>query len=118
MYVHENAVLMKTLATIAEIYKQRKYVLDPHTAVGVNAAIRLIRDGKATDIYTISLSTAHPCKFSKAVNDALEKFEGYSWDDIIPEDVRDLLVGKEQRVMYIPKADAEAVKQAIVEAVR
>ena len=39
---------------------------------------------------------------------------GYNWDDIIPEDVRDLLVGKEQRVMYIPKADAEAVKEAIM----
>ena len=66
------------------------------------------------DKYTISLSTAHPCKFSKAVNDALEKMPGYNWDDIIPEDVRDLLVGKEQRVMYIPKADAEAVKEAIM----
>jgi threonine synthase len=91
-------------------------VLDPHTAVGVNAATRLVRE-KKEDIYTISLSTAHPCKFSKAVNDALEKFEGYSWDDIIPEDVRDLLVGKEQRVMYIPQADEELVKKAIMEKV-
>jgi len=92
--------------------------LDPHSAVGVHAATRLIEGNDSTNTYTISLSTAHPCKFSKAVNDALEKFEGYSWDDIIPEDVRDLLVGKEQRVMYIPKADAEAVKKAIVEAVQ
>jgi threonine synthase len=90
--------------------------LDPHTAVGVNAARRLVREQKE-DVYTISLSTAHPCKFSKAVNDALEKFEGYSWDDIIPEDVRDLLVGKEQRVMYIPQADEELVKKAIIEKV-
>lgn len=51
------------------------------------------------------------------MNDALEGFEGYSWDDIIPGDVRNLLVGKEQRVMYIPKADAEFVKKAIVEKV-
>lgn len=51
------------------------------------------------------------------MNDALEKFEGYSWDDIIPEDVRDLLVGKEQRVMYIPQADEELVKKAIIEKV-
>ena len=107
---------MKTLSTIAALYKRSKYVLDPHTAVGVNAAITLIAEAK-NDIYTISLSTAHPCKFSKAVSDALEKFEGYCWDDIIPDDVRDLLVGKEQRVLYIPKADAEAVKKAIVEAV-
>jgi threonine synthase len=90
-------------------------VLDPHTAVGAHAATKLIREEKQTDKYTISLSTAHPCKFSKAVNDALEKMEGYCWDDIIPKDVRDLLDGKEQRVLYIPQADAEAVKKAIVE---
>jgi hypothetical protein len=47
----------------------------------------------------------------------LEKIDGYCWDDIIPEDVRDLLVGKEQRMMYIPKADAESVKKAIMEQV-
>lgn len=64
---------------------------------------------------TISLSTAHPCKFSKAVNDALETMDGYCWDDIIPDDVRDLLAGKEQRVLYIPHADAELVKKAIVQ---
>lgn len=83
--------------------------------MGVHAATKLIREGKPGDTYTISLSTAHPCKFSKAVNDALEKMEGYCWDDIIPEDVRDLLVGKEQRVLYVSQADAEAVKKAIVE---
>ena len=63
------------------------------------------------------MATAHPCKFSKAVNDALEKMEGYCWDDIIPQDVRDLLVGKEQRVLYIPQADVEAVKKAMIEQV-
>jgi threonine synthase len=74
----------------------------------------LIR-GTNTDEYTISLSTAHPCKFSKAVDDALGGIEGYDWDDIIPKDVKELLEGKENRVMYIPKADAELVKKAIME---
>jgi threonine synthase len=88
-------------------------VLDPHTAVGVHAATKLIQEEKQVDKYTISLSTAHPCKFSKAVNDALEKMEGYFWDNIIPEDVRDLLDDKEQRVLYIPQADTEAVKRPL-----
>jgi threonine synthase len=92
--------------------------LDPHSAVGVHAATKLVREEKDEDRYTISLSTAHPCKFSKAVNDALESMEGYCWDDIIPEDVRALLVGKEQRVLYIPEADAEAVKSTIMEKVK
>jgi threonine synthase len=89
--------------------------LDPHSAVGVHAATKLVREQKNEDMYTIALSTAHPCKFSKAVNDALESMKGYCWDDIIPEEVRDLLVGKKQRVLYIPEANAEAVKSAIME---
>ena len=62
-------------------------MLDPHTAVGVHAATELIKRERGVDKYTISLSTAHPCKFSKAVNDAMEKMPGYNWDDIIPGDV-------------------------------
>jgi threonine synthase len=88
-------------------------VLDPHTAVGVHAATELVKRERRDDTYTITLSTAHPCKFSKAVDNALENIPGYCWDDIIPEDVRDL-VGKKQRVIYIPEAVAEAVKDAIV----
>ena len=91
--------------------------MDPHSAVGVHAATKLVRSRKNNEMYTIALSTAHPCKFSKAVNDALETMEEYCWDDIIPDDVRDLLIGKEQRLMYIPQADAEAVKKAIIEQV-
>ena len=93
-----------------------KYVLDPHSAVGVHAAIRFIRS-EHKDMYTVSLATAHPCKFSMAVNDALEDIQGYSWDDIIPDEVRDLLVGKEQRVQYVSRSDAEMVKQIITEQV-
>jgi threonine synthase len=91
-------------------------VLDPHTAVGVNAATRLIHQSGAEG-YTVSLSTAHPCKFAKAVNDALENMDGYNWDGIIPADVQALLGGKEQRVRHIPKADAESIKKVIAERV-
>lgn len=107
------------METIAEVYDKVEYVLDPHTAVGVNAALQLIRSqqrsSQYSDVATISLSTAHPCKFSKAVNDALESKEGYCWDDIIPDEVRELLVGKEQRLVYIPAVDIGAVKKVIVE---
>lgn len=110
-----NSLIIQTLATIAEIYKESGYVLDPHSAVGVHAAKTLIqRQMKMDDTCTICLATAHPCKFAKAVNDALESTEGYCWDDIIPQDVKDLLVGKEHRVTYIPDANAEAVKSIII----
>jgi threonine synthase len=103
------------LETIGGVYEKARYVLDPHTAVGINASLKLIRSQPYNGIHTISLSTAHPCKFSKAVNDALENKEGYCWDDIIPEEVRSLLVGKEQRVIYVDGVDVEKVKTVIVE---
>ena len=49
------------------------------------------------------------------MNQALEGKEGYRWDDIIPAEVRDLLVGREQRVVYIPSVDVEAVKKVVME---
>ena len=44
-------------------------ILDPHTAVGVGAAKKLsISD-------CVVLSTAHPCKFPDATNNAINKHE-------------------------------------------
>jgi len=53
----------ETLAIIAKFHKETGYFLDPHTAVGVKAAIELIPEG----ITPICLATAHPAKFGEAV---------------------------------------------------
>ena len=64
----------ETLATIREIYNRYDYLLDPHSAVAMTAALRL-RDqladegGEASTV--VSLACAHPAKFPDAVRQAL-----------------------------------------------
>jgi threonine synthase len=53
----------ETLATIASFHRGCGYLLDPHTAVGVKAALDMTSD--QTPI--ICLATAHPAKFGDAV---------------------------------------------------
>jgi threonine synthase len=54
---------------IAAVFRQYKYLLDPHTAVAWQAALRY--RAAADKNYTIILSTASPFKFAPAVLDAL-----------------------------------------------
>lgn len=53
--------------TIASFHQEYAYVLDPHTAVGVNAAERF----KAKGVPMVCLATAHPAKFSLVVEKAI-----------------------------------------------
>jgi threonine synthase len=53
----------ETLATIASFRERTGYLLDPHTAVGVKAALE--RTGQ--DETPVCLATAHPAKFGEAV---------------------------------------------------
>jgi len=53
----------QTLATIASFNEETGYLLDPHTAVGVFAALK----NDDTDVETVCLATAHPAKFGEAV---------------------------------------------------
>lgn len=104
---------------IKKVYTEskEKYVLDPHTAIGVETSYRFIAKDKEAgvkDVKYISLSTAHPAKFAEAVNEALDTIEGYSFDkDVLPEELKSL-AEKEMKRTFIEKADVELVKQAIV----
>ncbi|CCD26617.1 threonine synthase THR4 NDAI_0I00480 [Naumovozyma dairenensis CBS 421] len=109
----------ETAATIKKIYEEsvnpKKYVLDPHTAVGVCASKRLIAADNNASINYISLSTAHPAKFAEAVNNALSSFEGYSFEkDVLPEELKKLST-LPKKLKFIEKADIELVKAAIDE---
>ncbi len=54
-------------ATITTIYNEYDYILDPHTAVGVKAALEHRKPG----IPMVCLATAHPAKFGEAVEKAI-----------------------------------------------
>lgn len=49
---------------IAEMYERTGELLDPHTAIGVEAAIQTRRDAS---VPMVTLATAHPVKFPEAV---------------------------------------------------
>lgn len=55
-----------TFETIRNTLATSNYLLDPHSAVGVSVASTLLKKTKTM----VTLSTAHPAKFPKAVSDA------------------------------------------------
>ncbi|PIE73924.1 MAG: threonine synthase [Deltaproteobacteria bacterium] len=57
----------ETIAMIADFYTKENYLLDPHTAVGVKAALEC----RASTCPVVCLSTAHPAKFSEAIVQAI-----------------------------------------------
>jgi threonine synthase len=56
----------ETRATISMTHQAAGYLLDPHTAVGVNVA----RHQPPSTVPMVTLATAHPAKFPAAVHDA------------------------------------------------
>ena len=60
----------ETIQIIKDINKEFQTVVDPHTAVGIGAAKKLRLEKNC-----VVLSTAHPCKFPKAIEDAISKTE-------------------------------------------
>lgn len=83
--------------TISEFYKKYDYILDPHTAIGVKAAM----DHNTIGVPMVCLATAHPAKFDAAVNDAI----GRKPD--VPESLEGILE-KESRCV-IMNADAKEI---------
>ena len=55
-----------TLAAITDVHRRTGYMADPHTAVGLAAAMRM-----APPEPLIVLATAHPAKFPESVDEAL-----------------------------------------------
>ncbi|MDC3090115.1 threonine synthase [Candidatus Pelagibacter sp.] len=60
----------ETVEMIKTISDEHQMVVDPHTAVGIGALRKL-----GLEKNCIVLSTAHPCKFPKAIEDAISKTE-------------------------------------------
>ena len=58
-----------TCEVIAQVQREHGVLLDPHTAIGVQAA-RHCRTANTEDVAMVTLSTAHPAKFSAAITAA------------------------------------------------
>ena len=83
-----------TCDTIKKVFEEYNYLLDPHSATGVKAA-RECSTGNASLV--ICLATAHPAKFSEALERAgLET-------PALPEHLKDLMQ-REERVTVLPSS--------------
>lgn len=57
----------RTCEVISEVFQSTQYLLDPHTAIGLEAARQCWKD---KSVPMITLATAHPVKFPEAVEKA------------------------------------------------
>jgi threonine synthase len=92
----------ETLAAIARTDAERRYLADPHTAVGLHVAGTL---GLGTDRPVVCLATAHPAKFP----DAVERATGHR--PPLPDRLADLL-DRPERYDVLP-ADLGALRDHI-----
>ncbi len=92
----------ETLRTMADVYKEHNYVLDPHTAVGVKVAKDI--GSRLTDP-VVFLATAAPAKFPETVKKAL----GFAPE--VPATVA-ALISKPERTTELP-ADINRIEAFI-----
>ena len=94
----------ETISMIKDIYEKNKVVVDPHTAVGIGAAKKLELEKNC-----VVLSTAHPCKFPKAIEDAISKTEK------LPESLRHVYDREEK--FDVLSNDLEKVKNYVINSI-
>lgn len=83
-----------TIDVIRSVFDKTGYLLDPHTAIGVEAARQTRR---RQDIPMVCLATAHPAKFPEAVRKA-----GQDTDPELPHHMKDLFE-REERFSVLPQ---------------
>ncbi|KKK25033.1 hypothetical protein P175DRAFT_0496199 [Aspergillus ochraceoroseus IBT 24754] len=96
----------------AKSSKTGGYILDPHSAIAVNASLRSIARNPGTK--HISLSTAHPAKFASAVDLSLQGQDGYSFQEVLPQE----FIGLEERESRVTPVGASAGWQGVREIVK
>jgi threonine synthase len=89
------------------------YILDPHSAIGIAAAQRSIQTNPSSQ--HISLATAHPAKFSHAVELALKNVPGFTFESVLPEQFQGIL-DMEKRITGC-KGDWKAVREVVIKEV-
>ncbi|MFH6783002.1 MULTISPECIES: threonine synthase [Methylobacterium] len=98
----------EVVAEIRDVYAGTGQIIDPHSAIGVRAARKVLADDPATPV--VALATAHAAKFP----DAVEAATGVR--PALPPHLSDLLERRE-RFTVLPNDEA-AVERAIRERAR
>ncbi len=95
----------ETRKTIKKIYEQTGYVCDPHTAVGITAALRYRESSE--DIHPlVVLATAHPAKFREIVEPVIHR------KLVLPKQLRAAM--KKQKRLVIIKNDYKELKDLLL----
>ncbi len=98
-FISESCNEKETLDIIKKYYEKSNLILDPHTAVGVGVANKLSLND------CVVLSTAHPCKFPDATENAIKKHEN------LPKELEHVLNKDEN--FEVLKNDIEVVKNFV-----
>ena len=98
-FLSESCNEQETLDIIKKNYEENNIILDPHTAVGVGAAKKLSFND------CVVLSTAHPCKFPDATNNAINK------NEMLPNELKNVL-NKDENFQLLNN-DTEEVKNFV-----
>ena len=94
----------ETIEMIKKINDEHQTVVDPHTAVGIGAVKKL-----GIEKNCVVLSTAHPCKFPKAIKDAISKTEN------LPESLK--YVNDRKEKFELLSNDIEKVKKYVMNSI-
>ena len=94
----------ETVEMIKTINDEHQMVVDPHTAVGIGAVRKL-----GLEKNCVVLSTAHPCKFPKAIEDAISKTEN------LPDSLK--YVNDRKEKFELLSNDIEKVKKYVMNSI-
>jgi len=94
----------ETVEMIKTINNEHQIVVDPHTAVGIGAVRKL-----GFKKNCVVLSTAHPCKFPKAIEDAISKTEN------LPDSLK--YVNDRKEKFELLSNDIEKVKKYVMNSI-
>lgn len=91
-----------------------KYVADPHTAVGIHAALEERKNNTSKGSLVV-LSTAHPAKFSEAVSLALQNEPGFNFDEeVLPEEFKKMMAAETKKI-FAKSNTIEEIKSIVID---
>ena len=103
-FISEMLDEKETIEVIKNINDEHQLVVDPHTAVGIGAARKL-----GFEKNCVVLSTAHPCKFPQAIEDAISKTEN------LPNSLS-YVNDRKEKFQILPN-DIEKVKEYVINSI-